>query len=340
VGEGLDSDRVRIDVGEGLDSDRVRIDAGEGLDSDRVRIDAGDRLDPDRLRLIDVDAVPTRVYEAGDGEPLVLAHGGAFGSLYSLDAWSTVLDQLAARFHVVAFDKLGQGHTGNPSAPEDYTFEAVVRHAIALLDALAVGPAHLVGHSMGALLVSRIALDRPDLARTVVIVDSNTLAPDDPRYPWTAFYEELALRIPPGPPTADTVRMEPDAQSFSKEHVTPDFIARLLEIAQRPENREAAEACAEVRDSIWMPSILAARAQALKDIDASGLGAPALVIWAANDVSAPLALAAPLYERISARTEQAEMHVIARAGHYVYREQPDAFVRTLAGFCAGRNPPA
>jgi pimeloyl-ACP methyl ester carboxylesterase len=131
--------------------------------------------------------------------------------------------------------------------------------------------------------------------------------------------------------------MEPDAQSFSNRHVTEDFVQQLFEIAQRPQNREAAERVEAVRDSIWMPSILAARRQALADLDDRGVTRPVLVVWAANDVSAPLPLALPLYERIAAKTEQAELHVISRSGHYVFREQPHAFVRTVVGFTAGRS---
>ncbi len=298
---------------------------------------AGDRLDASKLRFVDAGGIPTRVYETGQGEPLVLVHGGGFGSLYSLDCFSTVLEELGRQFHVVAFDKLGQGHTGNPPTDAGYSFEALLSHALAVLDSLALGPAHLVGHSMGALLVTRIALDRPDLARTVVAVDSNTLAPDDERFPWTKFYADLAKNVPPGPPSRETVRMEPDAQSYSADHVSDDFVDRLLEVAESPGNRESHERANALRDSTWMPSILAARAQALVDIDARGIDPPTLVIWAADDLSAPLPLAQALYARITPKTEVAELHVIARSGHYVFREQAEAFVRTVTGFCARRQ---
>ena len=295
-----------------------------------------DRLDPAHVRFVELGGVSTRVVEVGAGEPLVLVHGGGFGSLYSLDCWSLNLQALAGDFRVVAFDKLGQGHTGNP-AGDDYTFEALLEHTLAVLDGLALGPAHLVGHSMGALLVARVALDRPDIARTVVAIDSNTLAPDDERFPWTAFYEQLAKTIPPGPPTRESVRCEPDAQSLSRTHVTEGFVDRLLEIARLPEHQHAAERVEALRATVWRPSILAARRQALVDLAARGLGVPTLVVWAADDVSAPLPLALALYDRIAARTAQAELHVIGRSGHYVFREQPEAFRRALVGFCAGRS---
>lgn len=56
-------------------------------------------------------------------------------------------------------------------------------HTVALLRVLALGSAHVVGHSMGAFLAVRLALGHPDFVRSLVIVDSNTLAPDDPPFP-------------------------------------------------------------------------------------------------------------------------------------------------------------
>jgi 2-hydroxy-6-oxonona-2,4-dienedioate hydrolase len=295
-----------------------------------------DGLEPGRLRFVEADGIRTRVYDAGEGEPLVLVHGGGFGSLYSLDGWSLNLPRLAERFRVLAFDKLGQGHTGNPESDAAYTFERLLGHAVALLELLAPGPAHLVGHSMGALLTARIALDRPELARTLVIVDSNTVAPDDDRFPWTKFYVDLDARIPAGPPTLETVRIEPDLQSYSSDHVTTGLLERLLQIARRPEFAHAAQRMRELRESTWMPSILPVRARTLEEIDARGVPVPTLVVWGANDPSAPLPLALQLLERIAARTPEADLHVLGRAGHYCFRERPEAFERALTGFALGR----
>ena len=295
-----------------------------------------DHLDAGRTRVVEADGIPTRVYEAGEGDPLVLVHGGGFGSLYSLDCWSLNLAALERQFRVVAFDKLGQGHTGNPEDDSRYTFERLLAHACALLDRLDLGPAHVVGHSMGALLAARLVLDRSGLARSLTIVDSNTVAPDDPRYPWTKFYVELAARFPPGPPDRETVAIEPELQSYSREHVTDEFVDRLLEIARRAEFAEAAARILELREVIWMPSILPERARLLDEIDHGGLPVRTFVVWGADDPSAPLPLALALHERIAVRTPEADLLVLGRAGHYCFRERPRAFERALTAFCLDR----
>lgn len=294
-----------------------------------------DSLDQTKIRYIDVEGARTRYYETGAGEPLVLLHGGHFGFIDSLDCWSLNFAGLAEHFHVYAPDKLGQGFTDNPKREADYTFEALLRHTVGWCRALGITRAHVVGHSRGGLLVAALALEHPELAKTVLIVDSGTLAPGDPRYLQGRFYEEIEQRIPPGPPTRETVRMEPDANSYSAEHVTDDFVARYLEIARLAKTQEAQRRMKTLGDTVWTPSLQRKKEQALRMIEERGLPAPTLVVWGFNDPSAPLPLGVGLFERICARTPQAEFHVLNQAGHYCFREHPHEFNRLLHSFCLG-----
>lgn len=292
-----------------------------------------DSLDASKLYFVDVDGIRTRYYDDGRGEPLVLLHGGHFGFLDSLDCWSLNLPGLAERFRVLALDKLGQGHTANPPTDAEYTFEALLRHTARWLELLGVRQAHLVGHSRGGLLVALLALEYPELAKTVVIVDSNTLAPDDPRWPGGVFYERIEARVPPGPPTLETVRLEPDANSYSTAHVTDDWMARYLEIARLPKHQHARARMREIGETIWMPSLRRSKQRALEGIAERGLPVPTLVVWGYNDPSAGFPLALALYERLVARQPRTELHVLNEAGHYSFRERPREFNRLLAAFC-------
>ena len=131
-------------------------------------------------RYVDVDGVRTRCVEKGQGETVVLIHGGNFGSTTladSADDWDLNFDTLATWCRVVAFDKLGQGYTDNPKTDDDYTMAAVVRHASATLEALGIGSAHLVGHSRGGYVACRLTVDRPDLVASCTIINSNTCGP-------------------------------------------------------------------------------------------------------------------------------------------------------------------
>jgi pimeloyl-ACP methyl ester carboxylesterase len=128
--------------------------------------------------------------------------------------------------------------------------------------------------------------------------------------------------------------MEPEAQSFSSAHITDDFTDRLLENARLPVRQESEARMQALAERTWFPTMGRAKAEALRQIETRGMPAPTLIIWGMNDVSAPLRVhGLPLIDLIAARTPRTVVVLINQTGHYVMREQPDAFVRALRGFC-------
>lgn len=295
---------------------------------------AGSDLDPRALYRAEVSGIETRYYAAGDAaQPrLVLVHGGQYGSYYSLDSWDTVLRPLQQRFRLFAPDRPGQGHSAAPPAPGGYRWETGERHIERFLEEVVRGPAHLVGHSRGALLVCRLALRRPDLAMTLTLVDAGSLAPEDPSYPRSErFYERLPAP-PPGEAGAAAVRIEPEAQSLSQAHLSDDFVGRLVAIARRPEVLRARREMAERGSSLFQPSLERARAEALQAIGERGLPVPTLILWGAQDPSTPALAGERLWDLVRRRTELSELRFIEGAGHYCFREQPAAFVSEVVDF--------
>jgi 2-hydroxy-6-oxo-octa-2,4-dienoate hydrolase len=292
-----------------------------------------DAFDPAKLKFVEAGGFSTRYYEDGAGEPFVSFHGGQYGSLYSLDAWSLTVPALAKYFHVFSVDKLGQGYTDNPPTAADYTFDTLLGHTCALLEALDLGPAHLAGHSRGGLLVAAVAQTRPDLVKSILICDSQTLAPDDPRFPGQAFYDEVARHTPPGPPSLETVRSEPDAQAYDPSMVTAGFVQRMLDIALLPKVKEAQSLMKGSAKPIWERSMAEAKARSLGAIAESGLPCPTLIWWGRNDKSAPVPLGYALLDVIAEKTPKTSLHVANRGGHYAFREQPTEFANVARGFC-------
>ncbi|MFC3385399.1 alpha/beta fold hydrolase [Couchioplanes azureus] len=105
------------------------------------------------------DGTTLRAVVAGDGPPVVLAHG--YG--VSLLEWNVAWEQLIARgYRVIAFDQrghggstLGSGGVGSGAMAADY---AAVLHHFDVRDAV------LVGHSMGGFVAIRSVVDHPELA--------------------------------------------------------------------------------------------------------------------------------------------------------------------------------
>ena len=294
-----------------------------------------DSLDSARLNFVTVNGYKTRYYDDGSGDPFVLFHGGQYGSLYSLDSWSLALPRLAERFRVIAVDKPGQGYTDNPSSADLYTFEELMAHSICFIEAVVGGPAHLAGHSRGGLLIAAIALARPALVKSLVIVSSATLSPEDPIHPGGMLYQEAARLTPPGPPTLSSVRIEPDLQAFNREQVTDDFVARLLETATQPKFQEAQAAMAGEAGPIWAASLAANKAKTLAEIAERGLRVPTMHVWGANDKSWYTPLGLRLFDIIREKTPKSCAHVVNQSGHYVFREQTDEFVRMCELWCLG-----
>src|SRR5262245_46557804 len=102
--------------------------------------------------------------DLGDGDvPLILLQH--FRG--NLDNWDPALvDALAARRHVIAFDNVGVGATTSRTPS---TVEAMARDALAFLDAMGLTRVDLLGFSLGSFVAQEIALIRPDALRRVVL---------------------------------------------------------------------------------------------------------------------------------------------------------------------------
>ncbi len=113
----------------------------------------------------------------------------------------------------------------------------------------------------------------------------------------------------------------------------------MLAIAELPKSEACLRLWRQGGQATWYTTLEPVRAEALRRIDTLGLPVPTLVIWGYNDVSALLTLhGLPLFSRIAARTPRSELHVINEAGHYVFREQPEAFARAVSTFCGADWP--
>lgn len=98
--------------------------------------------------------------DRGDGPPVVLLHGGALDHRL----WDPQIAALARTHRVIAPDLRGHGASPRPTAP--------FRHAddvVALLRALDLGPAALVGISLGARTAVDVALETPELVERLVV---------------------------------------------------------------------------------------------------------------------------------------------------------------------------
>ena len=109
------------------------------------------------------------VEEHGEGDPLLLVEG--LGQ--SLWAWREQVPVFAERFRTIAFDTRGTGRSQVPAEP--YWIPDLAEDAATILDGRA---AHVVGLSMGGYIALTLALARPKLVRSLVLVGTGAGGPD------------------------------------------------------------------------------------------------------------------------------------------------------------------
>lgn len=132
-----------------------------------------------RRRTVGTEGVETAFLEAGSGEPLVLLHGGEFGS-HAEAAWGRMIKPLTARYRVLAPDWVGFGGT-------DKLYDFVdpigrrVRQITAFINALGLQRCHYAGHSMGAAILLKVAAEGADAwrIRTAVAISGGGVAPNN-----------------------------------------------------------------------------------------------------------------------------------------------------------------
>lgn len=120
-----------------------------------------------RWPVLGTAAVPLALTSWGEGPhdgAIVLLHG----MLSSADYWTDVATRISGR-RVLALDLLGFGSSPRPRW-SDYTYDDHGGAIVAALEASKVrGPITLVGHSMGALIALRLAAERPEVVRSLVL---------------------------------------------------------------------------------------------------------------------------------------------------------------------------
>jgi pimeloyl-ACP methyl ester carboxylesterase len=273
-------------------------------------------------RWVRISGVRTRYFEAGDGESLVLVHGGGPGA--SALSWRTVIPSLAPSYRVIALDVLGFGETDKSRVRSEMD---IARHLGDFVDDLGLGPVRIVGNSKGAYWAARMMVDRPDAVSHYVAVGSNTLG------------QAMGL---PRIPTEGTRIL--DAYDGSRESiraflsailVTPpsdeeiDERVRLVGLPGASDTLRALTAFNRRRrePQVWQAYSLEHRLPSLAGTT------PMLLIWGRQDRFAPIEQAFVLKDLIP----EFRLEVLEKSGHQAQNDEPERFVEVLLSFLSYRR---
>jgi len=245
------------------------------------------------------------IVEAGRGRPVLLLHG--LGWDHSL--WNPTVERLASHYHMIAADTRGHGATDKPDGPYDMAMFA--RDTAALADALGLTGLCVVGLSQGGMVAQNLALLRPDLVASLVLVSTSCRS---------------------GPSLRDNM----EARIAAMDKMGPGAAAAIAAESIFSPGWRAANPGALARFVSWrsgMPSApLNAATRALYDFNLSNdlprIAVPTLVVAGAEDVlTRPQGM-----EEIAALIPGAEYRLIPKSGHMIPVEQPEQLDALLDGF--------
>ena len=263
------------------------------------------------MEVVQANGLAIAYERVGEGPPLVLVHGAAEDGR----VWQPQLAALANEFTVVAWDEPGAGRSSD--VPPDFGLADYANCLAALIEALALGPAHVAGLSWGGTVVQELYRHHPELVATLILVDTYA--------GWKGSLPEEELRA-----RVEGVRQILAAPADEFDPTLPGLFAgdppaELLPLLE--------EMAADVRPES-MRTALGVMAEADQRDLLPQIAVPTLLIWGELDARSPLSVARQFEQAIP----DAKLVVIPGAGHVSNLEQPEPFNDAVREFCHEHPP--
>ncbi|MFC5237990.1 alpha/beta fold hydrolase [Pseudonocardia zijingensis] len=129
--------------------------------------------------------------DTGEGSPVLFLHE------YAGDhrSWARQVADLGSDHRCVAYAARGYLPSDVPAEPSGYSWQCAVADAVAVLDALGIGSAHIVGLSMGGYTALQLGLLHPDRVRSITAVSVGSGSDPATRPAYLAETREVAGRL-------------------------------------------------------------------------------------------------------------------------------------------------
>ena len=268
-------------------------------------------------RFAEVKGVRMRYFLGGEGPPLILVHGlgGAAAN------WTELVPLLVRRHRLLVPDL--PGHGGSTALPAVAGLEPFADRVALVAEREAMLPAPVVGHSLGGMVVLRMALRQPDAVPALVLAAAAGLSVGSI---WGRNMLSVFSTIRPGRLAAryrSRVSRSPLLRRLVFGFVSVADPAGLTDEAV--EGFLAAQLLHTDVGSAWR----ALQADDPRE-ELDAIRCPVLVLWGAEDVQLPLDDAFEYTRRLRAR-----LRVIPGCGHLLIGERPEACDRAIEDFLGG-----
>ncbi len=249
--------------------------------------------------------VPIYYVESGSGPAILYIHGNTGSSYW----YSKVMD--IPGFRTIALDMPNFGRSGRideAAAPDTSDLDLYADYVAGFIEKLGLDKPLVVAHSLGGGVAISLASRRPELSRAMILVDSaapSGLQTPEDRYPLIEMMR-----------TTRTV-LKAALGSVVPALTDPDFLEKAVDEAL-----------------LMNPASFTGNARALTRFDyrgkCSGYTAPVLVVWGRKDIVVTEAMMRETVEAFP----NAEPEIVGHVGHSPMAEDPEYFVKLVAGFAA------
>jgi pimeloyl-ACP methyl ester carboxylesterase len=301
------------------------------------RVGPNGEVDGLTAKFVDVNGVRTRYYDYGRGEAIVLVHGGYPGSPFSANGWSRNIAGLAKKFRVLAMDGLAQGMTGSPREDKDFGFRGQIEHLYQFIRALKLDTVHLVGSSSGGDRALALALDHPELVKTLTWIGGGSALRKSPSRLTVAAAKCGSDRLSPEYEKCRMLARAPSPGTFPPEFEKASEWMWNLPVSVETRKRLAAMRSAGTQVNVEEQVYTERR---WTQVRGGALQMPILIYkgrqdpfdWDADAPYAGMQGALAFVDMVGAKNPRVKFIVIDGAGHFPYREQPEQFNADLIQF--------
>ena len=247
-------------------------------------------------------------FHGPEGGELLILNNGVFMSTAS---WAFQLPDLCRRYRVLAYDMRGQGQSEHPAG--EYTLELHAEDLVALMDALGLDKAHMVGTSYGGELNLVLGIRHAERCRSLVIIAS--VSHSDPLLVAMIERWRIAARLGDGPQFFRLIYADTYSEGF---------------LVQRPDLIPMAEKRYAELDLPAAERLLASFQAFNVQADLGHIKVPTCIVSAELDILKPRRYGDLLHRAIAG----SEFHLIPDAGHVVVLEKAAEVNTIILGFLA------
>lgn len=276
-------------------------------------------------KIVDINGAKIFCKTLGDGEPLVIVHGGpGLAHDYLFDPFK----QLSDNYKLIFYDQRGCGKSQEFNEGESSTMETMVEDLEGVRKEFKLEKMNLVGQSWGAVIAFNYIFKYPDRVKYLILLE-------------------------PAPGSSEYIQ---NVQQTIMSRLSKEEIERLVKISQSPDLRTSPELFKEFMNirmkNYFYNSTYASKKnfnyfdteRIKKFFASSALFGPYLMSYSLYDkmrnISCPTLIIHGDYdvipteaiERMGKEIKNAEVHIVKECGHFVHIEKPEFYFNTIRSF--------